>query len=191
MSCTLASTPAAAATLLVSATGVLTGATGVKVNDTLYDVEFVDGTCAAVFTGCDSVSDFTFTTASDAETASEALLLIVFRDVDQGTFDSTPNLTLGCTRLEVCIAETPFGFNSVIGATSFFVSQNGGAVGGFEDRAVLVEYFQPLDSAAFDEFVYARWTEIGPAAVPQPATLTLLGLGLAGMGARRWRRKAA
>ena len=30
-----------------------------------------------------------------------------------------------------------------------------------------------------------------PAAIPEPATLTLLGLGLAGIGARRWRQRKA
>ena len=49
-----------AATLIVNGNGILTGATGVNLNGTLYDVEFVDGTCEALFNGCDSFEDFTF-----------------------------------------------------------------------------------------------------------------------------------
>ena len=35
----------------------LTGANGVNVNGSLYNVRFADGTCVAIFDGCDSVSD--------------------------------------------------------------------------------------------------------------------------------------
>ena len=65
--------PAAAATLLVNGSGQLTGAAGVNVNGTLYDVTFVEGTCFDLFTGCDALADFTFITAADALAASEAL----------------------------------------------------------------------------------------------------------------------
>jgi hypothetical protein len=40
---------AAAPILQASSGGILTGATGVDVNGTLYDVQFVDGSCVA---GC-------------------------------------------------------------------------------------------------------------------------------------------
>jgi hypothetical protein len=47
------SSAASAATLIVDSNGILTGATGVNVGGTLYDVEFVDGSCIALFDGCD------------------------------------------------------------------------------------------------------------------------------------------
>ena len=43
----------------------------------LYDVEFVDGSCVSVFNGCDDTAAFTFQTAIDAATASQVLLVYV------------------------------------------------------------------------------------------------------------------
>lgn len=46
----LAGTPAfAMPTLIIDGGGQLTGATGVDVGGTLYDVTFMDGTCIAMF----------------------------------------------------------------------------------------------------------------------------------------------
>ena len=102
---------ASAATLIVNDSGILTGATGVNVGGTLYDVTFVDGTCIALFEGCDSVNDFDFTTEADAVAASQALLDQIFLDAAQGEFDSDPGLTSGCvnTTFGVCEVWTPFG----------------------------------------------------------------------------------
>jgi len=63
-------------TSLVSG-GILQGATGFNVNGTLYNVTFVDGTCAQTFTGCDQNSEFQFQTKNDA-------------------FNTRPDLTAGC-----------------------------------------------------------------------------------------------
>ncbi len=74
-----------ASALLVVSGGILTGAKGVDVGGTLYDVEFMDGTCVALFNGCDNpATDLTFTTQADALAASQALLDQVFLDGGPG-----------------------------------------------------------------------------------------------------------
>jgi hypothetical protein len=104
-----------ASALLVVSGGILTGAKGVDVGGTLYDVEFMDGTCVALFNGCDNpATDFTFTTQADALAASQALLDQVFLDGGQGNFDSTPSLTVGCLVNDDatgCLALTPFALS--------------------------------------------------------------------------------
>src|SRR5262245_51552264 len=67
----------AAPTLVVNGT-TLTGARNVDVNGTLYDVDFLDGTCVAIFSGCNAISDFTFQSDLSAQAASQALLDQVF-----------------------------------------------------------------------------------------------------------------
>ena len=69
----LATAGAQAAAPVVVA-GELVGATGVNVGGTVYDVQFVDGSCIDVYGGCDEVSDFPFTTLADATLAAQALL---------------------------------------------------------------------------------------------------------------------
>jgi hypothetical protein len=49
----------------------------VDAGGSLYDVEFVDGNCQALFNGCNDSSDFLFPTASDANAASQALLDLI------------------------------------------------------------------------------------------------------------------
>ena len=80
----LAGTPAFAIPTLVVNGGQLDGATGVEVDGTLYDVLFMDGTCIALFNGCDAVSDFTFQTQAAALLAATALLNDVFVDGASG-----------------------------------------------------------------------------------------------------------
>ena len=54
----LTSAPAAAATLITDTNGQLTGASGVNVDGTLYDVVFGPGSCADNFGTCDSTTIF-------------------------------------------------------------------------------------------------------------------------------------
>ena len=39
--------------------------------------------------------------------------------------------------------------------------------------------------------VWARWSPSAEVPIPEPAFLTLLGLGLAGIGTRHWRQRKA
>src|SRR5215207_3111899 len=90
--------------LQIDAAGKLIGASGVDISGTLYDVQFMDGKCNELFSGCDQPSDFIFTTPAAAESASAALLNHVF----VGIYDLDSTLTWGCAAIESCNAYTPF-----------------------------------------------------------------------------------
>jgi len=94
---------------LIVESGELVGATNVVVfGFGTYDVSFEDGTCASVFSGCDQLSDFSFTNYDQVRAASQALLDQVFIDSELGQFDSTPALTRGCEDDNKCIALIPY-----------------------------------------------------------------------------------
>lgn len=105
--------PCAAATLIADPDYTLRGASGVIVNGNTYDVSFVDGTCAQVFGGCDSSSDFVFQTSGDAIAAAQALFNQVFVDLP-GTpqyYDGNPSRTAGCNS-SPCSVFIPFAVGS-------------------------------------------------------------------------------
>jgi hypothetical protein len=98
--------------------GQLQGATDVNVGGTLYDVEFVEGTCVDLYDGCDDLSDFTFTTVADAGLAARALQDQVILDGGAGNFDTVPNLTVGCSGA-FCGTAFPFALPNATDVTIF------------------------------------------------------------------------
>ena len=63
-----------AAILTIDENDQLTGATSVSFGGgVFYDVNFEEGSCAAVFSGCDAVDDFDFDTVTEASDAVDAL----------------------------------------------------------------------------------------------------------------------
>jgi hypothetical protein len=179
-------TGSTAATLNIDVNGKLVGASGVNVGGTLYSVQFMEGTCISLFSGCDSTTDFTFQTQADAVGAVQSLLDQVFIDGLFGNFDSVPARTFGCVDLRVCSALTPFG----VGATV------AGAVNGHPDYEVDGVEFVTISPASSTTFtsasVFAVWSEAP--AIPEPTTTMLIfvvGLTVAARAVRKSRRALA
>lgn len=72
----------------------MTGARGVDVGGSFYNVDFRDGSCISLFAGCDPAS-FLFVTLPAAQEASNALIAQVFIAGEEGLF-FIPGLTRGC-----------------------------------------------------------------------------------------------
>lgn len=106
--------PSANAVTLNVVGGQLLGASNVLVDGDIYDVEFVDGTCIALFDGCNSPSDFAFTNSGSAALAAQALLDQVFVDGGAGQFDPDPALTTGCTNSSFCRPFVSFGSIAIL-----------------------------------------------------------------------------
>lgn len=171
-------------------TSELLGATGVNVGGTLYDVDFLDGYCFTLFSGCDSESDFIFPTLATAAAASQALLDQVFVDTAEGKFDSDPTLTRGIGDFGFSARiSTPYDLGTLFeGRNSFFAASavnlqtnvGGGdfvqVVGG--RGGLLGSTIDFFDTKILENMVFAVW-RFAPieATVPEPGSLLLLGTG--------------
>lgn len=185
MICVISSASAANAATSIVINGKLTGATGVNVNGTIYDVEFLDGTCVNLFNGCNSISDFTFNEEGALQAAS-ALLNQVFINTPEGQFDTNPALTFGCDESDICDVRIPSYFSLsnpelVIGASALNTSSEA-------DQFALSAARRNFDSSDASSIVFARFQQIS--AVPEPSTwaMLLFGFGFVGVIMRSAKR---
>lgn len=155
-----------AATLVVQG-GQLVGATDVDVGGVSYDVQFVDGSCNSLFSGC---SNFSFTTFADASVASQALL----DEVLIGIYDDDPTLTNGLDSEDSGEIWTPYfrGVGTYLAAVTINDDQP------MFDEVVNTGNSFEADYTNVSRRVYAVWT---PAEVPVPAAGWLFMSALVGL----------
>ena len=181
---------AAHAAPLIDASGKLTGATVVDVGGAPYDVDFVDGTCVGLFSGCDSAADFAFTTTGAAEVAAAALRDQVFLDGPLGAFDSHPERTTGCEGLAAafeCIIQIPFAnFGSAVGAI-YYRNNMLESFDDIGDTAIIPTADTGVGNVVFAVFRRASRPTPPSAPLPVPGTVAMVGVGLIGL-VFSWRR---
>ncbi len=171
---------AQAVLLIKDSNGQLTGAKDVNINNILYDVSFVDGTCIDLFNGCDHTSDFDFFTFNGARDAGNALLDQVFVNTSSGAFDDDPTLTSGCTDPLTCFVVTPFRYDATI-PTRFtaVLAQNHSQTSQGTD---IVTQSSSLRAFNGPLHIFAQWTRTSPPTnVPVPGSALLLVSGLLGL----------
>ena len=178
-------TTAHAAPVLQVVNGTLMGADDVLVQGQLYDVRFVEGTCAEVFGACQT-ERFEFQSVESANAASHALISTVFIDGPAGKFDTGNSSTYGCNDtfgVPFCEVWTPF---DIFGDLTW----NMAAVNGFNrfrNQVYDVPVGYSYDTLGIKTAVWARWTSVPDdrAEVPEPASLWLVGAALCGLVLRR------
>jgi hypothetical protein len=161
----------------VTSGSTLTGATGVNVGGNLYNVQFLDGSCATVFGSCPG--GFAFGSQAAAQQAADALLAQVLL----GTFDTNPARTNGCSLATICSILVPY---AVDGQAVAFVSANNKATNDTGTGSLTLTDDTGIQASQ----TWARFTR-STAPVPEPASWAMMLLGFAGIGLAARRRRSA
>lgn len=182
-------------TLLVNGGGILVGANNVNVDGTLFDVRFATGTCNQLFDRCNDAA-FTFKNWSVAYSASRALLAQVFVNGPAGDFDSDPSKILGCENMHQCASIIPYSTRWTFYGTFFsgympnnYTTANSdleiGSISGYENFDTTgwgynFAIFKPAANAV---------NSPGPSSIPEPSSIALMGVAVAGLAFARRRTK--
>jgi len=149
----------------------ITGIQGLQVGDSLFDVDFVEGSCESVFGTCEQGSFF-FDEAEQAKQASAALLNYIGSDA--------PDNVLGCESNAKCYIYTPYDYwDSYTKVLTYFAFNTEGDAGPSD----AVKFFRLYNADTFDssegirgeQRVWAVWSEASVSQVPVPAGVWLFG----------------
>ncbi len=182
--CTLlaaVATTAHAATLTTNGLGQVTGASGVTSEGESYTIVMADGTCAALFSGCNDDADFLPLDASNRLAAQRALVDFLEAVWAQG---HGPGDIVGCIgSISQCSVYAPWEIvepvtNPVFASTvAGLLTVSGLAQGGTQGISSIQDF------AAAETVAWAYVT----VSVPEPGSLLLVSAGLAALSLRRRR----
>ena len=169
------------ALLIIDGSGNLLGATDILIDGILYDVTFLDGTCAFVYGTCDGSTIFDFNDLSSAQAATAALRDQIFTPTF-ALFDDQPEFTSGCGFLFFCRTNIVFDATSTIASVTSFGNSNQEGLDVALDGFVFLSLLTDTSSDNIENF--AKFTQI-----PEPSILALFATGLAGLGFMGGRRR--
>ena len=175
----LSATANAALIHVVDSDGILTGAKGIDINGVEYNVEFKDGSCIALFSGCDNKSDFLFNTSPGPSgyLASWTLSKYVF----VGQWDSSPHKTKGCEGSPgQCSIITPFDLVAGTIRMSYFNNTNWESM----DEISNGNWYPFADTTSY-AFTFAVWSVSKKSDVNESGTLAILMMGMVALLFRR------
>jgi hypothetical protein len=177
------------ATLDFTGAGLM-GASGVNVNGSIYNVQFLPGSCVSTYAGCDDIFDFTFHSGADADAASQALLDQVINAYI--TVDRNPGVMNGVGSSVSGEIYTPWGRDESQGIVTYDYVRNHIQDPFDTNFCGIGECILPNPNSFFGPNTpqtWAKWTEVSP--VPVPAAIWLFGTGILGLIGFSKRRKSA
>lgn len=167
---------------LIKQGGKYYGATGIEVNNIIYNVAFIDGIFGDVFAGDDWLP---FTNEADVWLANGQLHSLIMAEE---ALDTDPSLTAGCSSPEVCFILSPIATRADDGAyvpgeknpfhsylRSATTINGAGIASGFDSEGVSDSYLF-IDSHTWINLTWAKWS-LSTVKVPESSSLVLVFIG--------------